>query len=385
MARALSNRVSKWEVLPTAALHGEVLEMQQQGVDIIDLTIGISNRPIPDSGKQAAIQAITTNDVPYTAITGSSKLKTAIQQKLQKENNISCDLEQILVTTGAKQAIFQTLYVLTNPGDEVAMVTPYWSAYTQIAAMLKLTPVFFTIDDIPNLAGKKYSPKLKALLFDLPHNPTGKVFRKDELKAVVSFAKKNNLYIIADESYEKLVYEGQQISLATIDKEFRNNIITIFSVSQSFSMMGWRLGYAVASKKIIAAMEAVQSSITAATSAVTQAAVAALLPNEALYVKSLREEFQQRRDVIYQKLTDIPWMQCDLPQSGPYFWCNIQQLTANSLDFAATLLQEKKVAVMPGEALGSPGWIRLAFNVQPIPVLEDAVHRIAQFGETYAK
>lgn len=383
MPQQLSERVSAWEVLPTAALHGNVLEMQQKGVDIIDLTIGISNRPFPDVGKQAAIQAITTNNVPYTAISGTSQLKTAIQAKVQRENKITCELENIIVTTGAKQAIFEALYVVTNPGDAVAVITPYWSAYTQMATMLKLTPVFYTLDDIPHLTDQKAPGNLKAFLFDLPHNPTGKVFSEADLQSVLSFSRKNNVTIIADEGYEKLIFDGQQTSIGALADERKDHVISVFSVSQSYSMMGWRLGYAVADKTTIKAMEAVQSSITAGASAVTQAAATAILTEDQAYTDELVEDFKNRRNEAHKQLSSIPWMHCDIPESGPYFWCDIRTLTTDSHAFATKLLQEKRVAVMPGESFGAPGWIRIAFNATPLSVLQDASTEIADFGNTY--
>lgn len=383
MPQQLSERVSAWSILPTAALHGNVLEMQQKGVDIIDLTIGISNRPFPEAGKQAAIEAIAANNVPYTAITGTGELKKAIQTKVQHENKIACELENIIVATGAKQAIFEALYALTNPGDAVAMVTPYWSAYTQMATMLKLTPVFFTLADIPQLADKKAPNNLKAFLFDLPHNPTGKVFTNAELESVLTFSRKNKITIIADEGYEKLIYDGKQISIGALADDEKDSVVSVFSVSQSYSMMGWRLGYAVSDKATIQAMEAVQSSITAGASAITQIAATAILSEEHAYIEKLVADFKNRRNEAHEALSQIPWMHCDLPESGPYFWCDITKLTSDSLDFAANLLEQQKVAIMPGESFGSPGWIRIAFNATPLSVLLDAIGKIVAFGNTY--
>jgi len=381
----LSDRVSSWLILPNAALHGKILEMQNAGEEIIDLIIGISNLPIPDAGKKAAIAAITENNTPYTAVSGDSELKRAIQQKLKKQNNRKSELENIIVTTGAKQAIFQALYVLTNPGDKVAIIKPYWPAFTQIMKMLKIEPLPIDIDDVASIEKIIVDAKTKVLLFDSPHNPSGKVFTRQELLAILSFAKKNNLFIIADESYEKLVYEGEQISLATLDKSMQDNMLTIFSVSQSYSMMGWRLGYAVGNEKIISAMEAVQSAITAATPYISQAAVTAILNTNDTYVKNLVDEFKHRRDSVYKQLKKIDWIDLELPASGPYFWCNIKKLTPNSMEFSQKLLEEQKVAVMPGDPFGTPGWIRIAFNSQPISVLEDVVRRVAHFGKTYEK
>jgi len=381
----LSNRVSTWSILPNAALHGKILELQNAGEEIIDLTIGISDLPIPEVGKKAAISTIKNNIVPYTAVSGDSGLKRAIQQKLKTQNKISAEFKNIIVSTGAKQAIFQALFVLTNPGDKVVLIKPYWPAYTQTLKMLKLEPFVIDINDIANINNIILDAKVKVLLFDLPHNPTGKVFTRKELGNFVSFAKKNNLLIIADESYEKLIYEGEQITLATLDKSMQNNILTTFSVSQSFSMMGWRLGYSVGNEEIISAMEAVQSSITAATPYVSQKAVSAILNTSDEYTSKLVHEFKKRRNAIYPKLNKIDWLMVENPASGPYFWCNIEKITKNSLKFSQRFLEEQKIAVMPGEPFGTPGWIRVAFNVQPTSVLEDAVKRLALFGKTYGK
>ncbi len=379
----LSRRVYSWSILPNAALHGKILELKNAGEKIIDLTIGISDFPIPYSGKKAAISVIEKNNAPYTAVGGDSKLKHAIKQKLKKQNKIDCELKNIIVSTGAKQAIFQALFVLTNPDDKVAIIKPYWPAYTQSMKMLKLEPFIIDLDTIADIKKVAVDKNVKVLLFDLPHNPSGKVFTKKELSDIVAFAKKNNLFIIADESYEKLIYEGEQISLATLDKSMKDKIITTFSARQSFSTMGWRLGYTVADETIIAAMEAVQSSITAATPYVSQAVVTAILNSSSYYTSQLVKEFKKRRDVMYPQLQKIDWITCDLPASGPYFWCNIKKLTSNSLKFAEQLLKEQKIAVMPGEPFGAPGWIRIAFNVQPTYILNDVIKRLARFGKLY--
>ena len=383
MTKKLSDRVSKWSVLPTASFHGKILQLQESGEKIIDLTVGISNLPIPKSGEKAAINSIKTNNVPYTAITGTAELKGAIQKKLAGENKIKVDTSNIIVTTGAKQAIFQALYSITNPGDEILLFSPNWPAYTQMASMLKLTPKFLPLDQISSLGKMSVGPKAKVFILNNPHNPTGKIFTKQELQEVGSFIRKNNLWCLSDESYEKLNYQENHLSFQTVNPDLKSRIITTFSVSQSFSMMGWRLGYAVADKEIIEAMEAIQSSITAGTSAVTQTAVANIINTEEDYVKKLTAEFKKRRDLVYPKLSSIPWMKCDLPDSGPYFWCDITSLTKNSLEFTSKLLQKQKVALMPGEAFGAPGWIRIAFNVAPVQILEEAIKRIVKFEKDY--
>lgn len=369
--------------LPTAELHGIVLEMQNAGEKIIDLTIGISNLPIPDAAKIAAILSINNDKSFYTAISGDSKLKLAIQQKLIKQNELDYELDSIIVTTGAKQAIFESLYILTKPGDHVAIIRPYWPAHTQALKILKLVPFVIELDDI--IRGNKIpnNPNVKVLLIDLPNNPTGKIFTVSQLISLLKFAKENNIYIIADESYEKLIYEGNHTSLATLDESMKDSILTVFSASQSYSMMGWRIGYAAGNKKIISALESVQSIITSATSYLSQTALTAALATDKTYNKNLITEFKKRRDTIFPKLTSIPWMECELPSSGPYFWCNIEKLTTDSAEFCTRLLEKEKIAVMPGDAFGTPGWIRIAFNIMPVAVLEDAVSRISSFGNTY--
>jgi aspartate aminotransferase len=266
----------------------------------------------------------------------------------------------------------------------VVLIKPYWPAYTQMLSMLKLESFTIDLDKLNTIKDIKTDSKTKILLFDLPHNPSGKVFTKKELLDLIAFAKNNNLFIIADESYEKLIYDGEQRSLVTLDKTMKENIMTIFSVSQSFSMMGWRLGYAAANKNIISAMEAVQSSITAATPYISQTSVTAIINNTS-YSKDLVTKFKKRRDSIYTKLKDIDGITVELPESGPYFWCDIKKITKNSLDFSEKFLKKEKIAIMPGEPFGTPGWIRIAFNVHEIPVLEDAVSRLASFIKTYEK
>ena len=324
---------------------------------------------------RAAMNAIKNNEVPYTPVAGTPALKEAISNKVWRENRIKAKSSEIIVTSGAKQAIFETLFVLTNPGDKIILFKPCWPALINICALLQLKPFFLDISQKGHKSISEFR-RAKVIILVNPHNPTGKVFSISELKSLVLFARRNKMTIISDESYEKLIYEGKHSSITSIAP--RSNIITVFSTSQTFSMMGWRLGYAIAPPKIIEAMEKVQGPITAGASAVSQAATEAALKTTS--PQKILNEFLARRDYLFSTLIKIPWIRCSKPKGGAYLWCDISRLTKSSAFFANDLLTKKRVAVMPGESFGAPGYIRISFNSAPLSVLHKAVKAIEKIG-----
>lgn len=346
----ISRRASHLHDLPTALLHGKVIDKA-----IIDLSIGFSNQEPPQIAKQAAIQAIRKNKVPYEAVAGSARLRETIAKKIKRENHYTSSPEQIIVTNGAKQAIYEALFVLTNPGDRVLIFRPYWPAYENACYLLNLKPIFVSLENPPNVL-----PRAKILLLNNPHNPTGKVFSRTELVWILKQATKNKMTIIADESYEKLVYQGKHISIASLNKEIP--IISVYSASQSFSMMGWRIGYACGPVHVIQAMEAVQGPITASPNAVSQAALIAVLHSGSRHHAKQLKVFRKNRDLAYSKLTVNTDLKLKKPKAGPYLWINVHKHVNNVEGLQQYLLENKKVAVIAGENFGVSEYIRISFT-----------------------
>lgn len=270
-----SQRISAFRPLATTAMHGRVDEMKDRGERVIDFSIAISHFPPPRSVLTAIEDEITHHPLPYTAVGGGRKTRVALLRKLSGENNIEALPEEVIVTNGAKQALYEALYVLTDPGDQVLIFKPHWPAYVTTACLLGLEPVLV---DLPQRITSEFLeglPKAKIIIINNPHNPTGSVLSREELELLRDWLCNQKRWAIIDESYEKLLFEGCHTSLAALGDWREPGIVTIFSASQSYAMMGWRVGFALAPANIVSAMETLQGPITAAASALSQVAARA--------------------------------------------------------------------------------------------------------------
>lgn len=375
----LSNRIRLARPLPTAALHGRVEELKAKGQPILDLSIAFSNYPAPEAVIARTTERLRGAPLPYTSVIGAERLRTSLVKKINHENNIDARIDEVIVTNGAKQAIYEALYVLTDPGDEVIIFAPFWPAYIGMVELLGLRPILVDLPDQISASTLEALPPAKIVIFNSPHNPTGKVFSRAELSCIKNWISANRIYAICDESYEKLVFEGEHISLAALSDWRALGVITVFSASQSYAMMGWRVGFAVAPEAVVRAMEVLQGPITAATSALTQIAAEAAFslgtPREMI------EDYRIRRNIAVELFSAIPWITMHCPEGGPYIWCDISALTADSIGFAEGLLEHENIAVMPGDPFGTPGWIRLSFISDVADTLHKAAAGIIRFGE----
>jgi aspartate aminotransferase len=378
----LSNRIRLAKPLATTAMHGRVEAMKARGQDIIDLSVALSNYPAPASVIEQTRASLDVTLQPYTSVMGAEQLRRVLADKLKKENDIEAAGEEIIVTNGAKQAVFESLYVLTDPGDAVLIFRPHWPAYVATAELLGLKAILVDLPEQITAALLDALPPAKVLIINSPHNPTGKVFTREELSAICDWAARRKCAVISDESYEKLVYEGRHISIASVANWRELGIISIFSASQSYAMMGWRVGFAVGPAKLVAAMDTLQGPITAAASAFTQVACGAAF--SAGDPVEMVEDYRERRKIPVDLLAPVPWITMHLPDAGPYLWGDISSLTMDSLGFVETLLEQEKVALMPGDALGMPGFIRLTFVSDDAETLRRATRAIIRHGERLA-
>lgn len=378
----VANRIKSSRPLATTAMHGRVEALKAQGQQVIDFSIAISHFPAPEPVRSAVADGIRQHALPYTSVTGAAPLRTRLMKKLKTENGIEASSDEVIVTNGAKQALYEALYVLTDPGDEVVVFRPYWPAYLATIELLGLRPVLVDLPDVLTPAILDALPNAKVLIINNPHNPTGKVFSAEELSHIKAWTARSGSYVIVDESYEKLIFNGRHISLASIGDWREPGIVTIFSASQSYAMMGWRVGFAVAPANVVAAMETLQGPITAAASALTQIAADAAFasgdPTE------MMDDYRKRRDMVIDMFANVPWMRMQSPDSGPYLWGDVSSLTMDTVGFAESLLEQHKVAVMPGDALGVPGHIRLGYISDDVETLRQGVQAIIRFGNQLA-
>ena len=366
-------RFSEPETLKMAKLGRE---LRSQGIDIIDLSLGEPDFDTPPHVKDAAKQAIDENWSHYTPVAGFLDLRQAICHKLQRDNGLSYTPQQIIVSTGAKQSIANLVISLVGEGDEVIIPTPYWVTYSAIVKLANgvVNYVHTTLDNgykiTPGELEKAISPKTKLFMFSSPCNPTGAVYTKDELHALAKvFEKYPDVYIMSDEIYEYITYNGKAESIAQFDF-IKDRVIIINGLSKGFAMTGWRLGYMAAAEPIARACEKVQGQITSGPNSVTQRAAIIAFNDGLDYTKMMVEKFAERRKRILELISDIPGMECTAPDGAFYVFPVIKsyfgkkdgdKVISNASDLCMYLLNSCHVSTVTGLAFGEPDCIRFSF------------------------
>lgn len=379
----ISDRIAHSRPLATTAMHGRAEALRNAGERVIDLSIAISHFPAPAPVLDAVAGVIERErTMPYTEVGGALKVREALRDKLRLENGVEANVDEIIVTNGCKQAYYQALYAMTDPGDRIAVFRPHWPAYLATAELLGLE---VTLADLPQEltpAALDAFGKVKVLIINNPHNPTGKVFTRLELEHVRDWASANGVSVIVDESYEHLIFEGDHITLASLCDWREVGVVTLFSASQSYAMMGWRVGFALAPAPLVGAMQTLQGPITAAAPHLSQVAAVAAFATGAPV--ALMADYRVRRDMVVRRFAEVPWIVMHAPASGPYLWGDVRALGCDTVDFAERLIEEERVALMPGDALGVPGFIRIGYISDDHATLMEGVQRIITFGDRVA-
>ncbi|NYE60309.1 aspartate aminotransferase [Duganella sp. 1224] len=374
----LSRRIARSRPLATTAMHGRVDAMKARGEDVIDFSIAISHFQAPDPVLAAVRDGLQLPSLPYTAVAGDAAVRARLAAKVAGENRIPATAAEILVTSGCKQALYQALYVMADPGDAVIIFKPHWPAYVATCKLLELQPVLVDLPDEITDALLDALPPARILIINNPHNPTGAVLSAAEIGRIAAWMRRTGTRAIVDESYEKLIFDGVHTSLAARADWPELGIVTLFSASQSYAMMGWRAGFAVAPAHVVTAMETLQGPITAAAPMLTQLAMAAAF--ESGEPTAMLADYRQRRDLVLDLVHGLPWLTMRRPASGPYLWADISRLTTDTPAFSEQLLAESAVAVMPGDALGAPGYIRIGYISDDVATLRRGVQAIISFG-----
>lgn len=379
----ISKRIAAARPLATTAMHGRVESMKLEGREVIDFSIAISHFPAPAPVLRAVTEGLARQrNLPYTSVPGAAGVRDSLLRKLREENRVQAARDEVIVTNGAKQALYEALYVMTDPGDSVIVFRPYWPAYLATAELLGLKPVLVDLPERITPAFMDSLPGAKVLILNNPHNPTGRVFGGAELEAVAGWLARAGCHAIVDESYEKLIFDGRHRSLAAICDWRALGVVTIFSASQSYAMMGWRAGFALAPAAVVEAMQTLQGPITAAAPALTQLATeAAFGCGDPL---DMLADYRLRRDRVVDMFRPVPWIDMPAPVSGPYLWGDVSRLTMDTVAFAEALLERQAVAVMPGDALGVPGFIRIGFISDDMDTVARGVQAIIRFGNEFA-
>jgi aspartate aminotransferase len=373
----LAHRVQTIQPSPTLAIEAKAKALKAQGVDIISFGAGEPDFDTPENIKQAAITAIQNGFTKYCPVTGTPDLKQAIIEKFQQDNNLSYSPDEIIVSCGAKHSLYNLFQAVFSKGDEVLVPAPYWVSYPDMAA---LAGAKATIIPTKQAAGFKVTAaqlaaaagkRTKAVVINSPSNPTGSTYTAAELEALGRVCIEKNLLIISDEIYEKLVYDGSTApSIASLLPEIKERTVVVNGVSKSYAMTGWRIGYAAGPKEIICAMGTIQSQSTSNPTSISLKAATEALRGSQDSVATMRAEFQKRRDYVVGRLNAIPGITCLTPQGAFYVFPRVRKLLGKSFSgtpiatsalLAEYLLDTAKIATVPGEAFGAPGYLRLSY------------------------
>ena len=391
----LSNRILNMAESETLAMTAKARELKAQGKDVIRLSIGEPDFNTPEVVKEAAKKAIDDNFTHYPPVPGYQDLREAVSAKFLRDNGLEYKPEQIVVSTGGKQALYQVVQVLVNPGDEVIIPTPYWVSYKEFVRLAGGIPVYVktTLENdfkvTPEQLEAAITPKTKLIMFSSPSNPTGMLYSKEELKGIAEVvARHDNLFVVSDEIYEHINFVGKHQSIAQFP-EVKERVVTVNGVAKGFAMTGWRIGFIGAPLVIAKACNKLQGQVTSATCSIAQkATVCAMLmdPTTSEDIINMRNTFLQRRDMVYKLLCDIPGLKVRMPQGAFYFFPEVSSYYGksfngkkieNSTDMAFYLLNEANVATVMGSAFGDDDCIRLSYATSE-DLLKEALRRIKE-------
>mgnify|MGYP001206853775 CR=1 FL=1 len=390
MTNKLSDRIKNLPVSATLAMAAKARELKENGIDIIGLSLGEPDFNTPDFIKNAAVQAIEDNYNSYTPVDGYLDLKKSICKKFKRDNGLNYNANQIVVSTGAKQSIANTIQVLINPGDDVLLVAPYWVSYSAIVTLAEGNPIEIRSDissDFKITAAQldnSITPNTKLVIINSPNNPSGTVYTKDELiELSMVLEKYPNIYVLSDEIYEHINYGVPHFSFAKIPSMF-NRTITVNGLAKAFAMTGWRIGYIGAPDWIAKACTKMQGQITSGTNCIAQRATIAALDASVGEIKYMVDEFKERRKLIIDLLNNIKGIKVNQPMGAFYVFPDISDFFGktikgktikNASDFAIFLLEESHVATVTGDAFGCPNNIRISYAASKKQIAE-AIKRI---------
>ncbi len=388
---SLSERVGKIGLSPTLGVSALAARLRASGEDIVDFSAGQPDFPTPEPAKHAGRQAIDENRTRYTANEGLTELREAIVAKLARDNALSYEPSEILVSPGAKASLYFAIMALVDPGDEVLIPSPYWVTYPEQVRLAGGRPVFvetveeqgFKLD--PGRLEAALTRRSRVLILNHPGNPTGAGYTPRQLAALAEVCIRRELAVVADEIYEKLLYDGLPFtSFAAVDERMRERCVVVNGMSKAYAMTGWRIGYAAAPRPIVAAMGRLQSHCTSNATSISQWASVAALEQGTAEVERRRGEFQRRRDVMVEALRALPGVRCTRPEGAFYLFPDVSGCfrrgggdvaIGSGEELARYLLETARVAVVPGEAFGSSRHVRLSY-AESLSRIEEGMRRI---------
>ena len=390
----LSERSQKVNASMTLALSAKAGQMKADGHDVVSFGAGEPDFNTPEHIAEAGKEAIDKGFTKYTAAAGTKDLKEAVQNKFKKDNGLDYDLDQIIISNGAKHSLFNTFQTILNPGDEVIISRPYWVSYPETVKLGGGVPVFVDAEEendfkmkIEDLK-KAVTDKTKALILNSPNNPTGCVYSREELKEIADLAVKEDFFVVSDEIYEELIYgDAEHVSIASFGEEIKERTIVINGMSKAYAMTGWRIGFAAGPKEIVDIMSNIQSHATSNPNSIAQYESTVGLNESKKVTKEMVKAFKERRNYMVKTINDMAKVSCKKPEGAFYVMMNIENLIGKkyegkeidgSMTFADILLEESKVAVIPGKAFGNDKFVRLSYATS-LEDIKRGLERVKEF------
>lgn len=393
----LSARARAIAPSPTLSLDAKVKALQSQGVDIVNLTVGEPDFDTPEAASKAGIAAIEAHFTKYTPVAGIPQLRQSIAEKLQTENGLTYAPDEIIVSSGAKQSLYNIFVTILNPGDEVLLPVPYWVSYPEQIRLCDGVPVFLHTDEstgfkiTPDHLRAAITPKTKAVLLNSPSNPTGSVYTEDEIRSLAAVLEDTSLYVISDEIYEQLTYDIEHVSIASCSPAMRERTFVVNGFSKTHAMTGWRVGYVAAPKHLVTAMTSFQSHTTSNPSSISQRAAIGALGT--FRPEITLTEYRARRDFVLSALAEIPGVRCARPEGAFYVFPNFgawvgktythedgHKTRIDSVDVLCELfVTDALIAVVPGSGFGAPDNLRISYATSMVQ-LQKAMTRLRAFA-----
>lgn len=387
----ISSIISKISPSATIAVAAKVDELKSKGFKIISFATGEPDFDTSENIKEAADQAMKVGFTKYTAVAGIKELREAICIKLKRDNHLECIPSQIIVSNGAKQALYNAFMTICEQGDEVLLPTPCYVTFPEQIKLAGATPIYVPTKEENNFRitleelKAKYTPQTKVFVLNSPNNPSGSMCNEDDLKQIANFLVDKGIWVITDEIYENIIYdEAKHISIASLNQETKDITITVNGLSKSYAMTGWRVGYAAGPEEIISAMIKLQGHVTSNINSIAQKGAIEALTGPQEMIETMRKEYARRRNYVVKKLNSIRGISCNSPDGAFYVFPNISKLYGaslrdiiinNGMDVVNYILEEAHVAVVPGEAFKYPNHIRLSFAIS-MENIKEGLNRI---------
>ncbi len=381
----LAARVGQVAPSLTLAIDAKAKAMKRDGVDVLSFSVGEPDFDTPSHIRAAAEAALEQGKTRYGPAAGEPRLREAIAQKLQRDNNLCYEAANIVVTNGGKHSLFNTMLALIEPGDEVIIPAPFWVSYPEMVKLAEGTPVIVQTTTesgfriTPEQLRQAITPKTKFLILNSPSNPTGMVYTPEEVRAIAQIIVEEDIWVISDEIYEKILYDGaEHLSIGAVSAAVFERTITSSGFAKTYAMTGWRVGFLAAPLPIVKAVETIQSHSTSNVCTFAQYGAIAAYEGSQDCVKEMVEAFTERRQVMLEYLNSIPGFTCIAPTGAFYMFPNISKLGINSLDFCSGLLETQQVAAVPGVAFGTDDCIRLSYSTS-VENIRKGMDRLAAY------